>query len=214
MLRNEAYDRFKDRLFQRSFAPGQFLSQRELTVTLDMPIASIREAVRMLEQEALIRVIPQRGIQVADVDVELIRNAFGLRLIIEAAAVRQFVRSGSSSAIDHLERETLRILQTSTADITDDVLDEAFRVDELLHFTLVDALNNKLVSETHRRNQDKIRLIRLKGRYTADRLGPAMEEHLAIIRAIKARDADGAVASLEKHLMTARARGLGLEGPA
>jgi DNA-binding GntR family transcriptional regulator len=214
MQRDEAYERFKDRLFQRSFAPGQFLSQRELTVALDMPIASIRDAVRMLEQEALIKVIPQRGIQIADVDVDLIRNAFGLRLIIEAAAVRHFMRLGSPRVLDHLERETLRMLRAASGDVTDALLDEAFRVDEMLHFTLVESLGNKLVADTHRLNQDKIRLIRLKGRYTADRLGPAMEEHLAIISAIKSGDADAAVASLEKHLMTARARGLGLDEPA
>ncbi|MCA0423105.1 MAG: GntR family transcriptional regulator [Proteobacteria bacterium] len=211
MMRNEAYDRFKDRLFQREFAPGQFLSQRELTVTLDMPIASIRDAVRMLEQEALIKVIPQRGIQITDVNVELIRNAFGLRMIIEAAAVRHFIRFGSARIVEHIERETLRILRASEGEITEALLDEALRVDELLHVSLVDSLDNKLVSETHRRNQDKIRLIRLQGRFTAERIGPAMEEHLAIIRAIRSGDADAAVGSLEKHLMTARARGLGLD---
>lgn len=213
MQRDEAYDRFKVRLFQRSFAPGQFLSQRELTVALEMPIASIREAVRMLEQEALIRVIPQRGIQIADVDVDLIRNAFGLRMIIEAAAVRHYVRHGSARALEHIERETLRMLQASEGTVTDALLDEALRVDEMLHFTLVEALGNKLVADTHRLNQDKIRLIRLKGRYTADRLAPAMQEHLAIIRALKSGDADTSVASLEKHLATARARALGMDGP-
>ncbi len=210
MQRTEAYDRFKDQLFRRDFVPGQFLSQRELTLALHMPMASVREAVRMLEQEKLIKVIPQRGIQVADVDVDLIRNAFGLRVIIEGAAALHFIKHGSPRVLELIERETLRMLDASAGDVTDAVLDEAFRVDEMLHFSLVESLGNPLVAGVHRLNQDKIRLIRLKGRYTPERLGPAMEEHLAIIRELRSGNPVETLAQLERHLATARARALGM----
>jgi DNA-binding FadR family transcriptional regulator len=75
MQRVEAYDRFKGKLFRHSFAPGQFVSQRELTLALDMPIASVREAVRMLEQENLIRVIPQRGIQIEEATLQMLERS-------------------------------------------------------------------------------------------------------------------------------------------
>ena len=61
------------------------------------------------------------------------------------------------------------------------------------------------------RNSLRIRLIRLD-RVMLDEqvLGPAMEEHLALLAALRTRDPQHAVAAIDAHLTHARSRALGL----
>jgi DNA-binding GntR family transcriptional regulator len=99
MLRNEAYERFKQRLFAGDLRPGQFVSQRELTGLIGIGPGPVREALKRLESEALVNLIPQRGIQIADVNVNLIRNAFQLRLILESVATRHYALHAAAADI-------------------------------------------------------------------------------------------------------------------
>ena len=78
-LRDQAYQRFTRGLLEREIRAGQFVSQRELAEITGMPLGAIRELIPRLEADGLIRTVPQRGMQVAQVDVRLIRDAFGFR---------------------------------------------------------------------------------------------------------------------------------------
>ena len=103
MLRDKAYARFKQRLFDGDLKPGQFVSQRELCAVVDMKVGPVRDALKRLQAEALVKVIPQRGIQIADVNVKLLRDAFELRTTLELHAVRRYAQSGDLAALDAVE---------------------------------------------------------------------------------------------------------------
>ena len=74
---------------------------------------------------------------------------------------------------------------------------------------IVESVGNRIMIAAHRQNFDKIKMIRLHGR-SPRYLPLAMEEHLGVIAALKARDADKAAAALEYHLHSAERRALGL----
>lgn len=211
LLREDAYNRFKECLFARELQPGQFVSQRELADLVGVSEGPMREALKRLEAEALVRLIPQRGIQIAEINVALIRDAFGLRVALETAALRHFVRVVSDAELDALEQR-FRTLQQQIERARDpSLLDAALEADIQLHQCFIDSMDNKLISEVYRINDDKVRLIRLNRRFTFDRVLPAIEEHVAILDQIRRRDAVGAVAALERHLAISLRRSLGLE---
>src|SRR5262249_56909854 len=85
-LREKAYERFTRHLLALDIRPGQFISQRELVALTDMPLGAIREMIPRLEADGLIITVPKRGLQIANVDVKLVRNAFQLRTILEKEA--------------------------------------------------------------------------------------------------------------------------------
>ena len=87
------------------------MSQGELCELLDVPLGPTREALKRLEAESLVRLIPQRGIQIADIGVTLIHEAFEFRAVIELAAMRRFVATASDETLDELERNTTEILR-------------------------------------------------------------------------------------------------------
>jgi DNA-binding GntR family transcriptional regulator len=99
-LRWQAYERFQQQLIASRIRPGQFVSQRELAALIDLPLGAIREVIPRLEAEGLLRTAPQRGLQIANVDVKLIRNAFQLRAMIEREAAAQFAVTTTNAELD------------------------------------------------------------------------------------------------------------------
>lgn len=210
-LRELAYERFKSQLFKRNLAPGQFVSQGELCDLLDVPLAATREALKRLEAENLVRLIPQRGIQIADIGVTLIREAFQFRTIMEVAAIRSYTAEADGATLDRLEHDTRLMLArlASGKEVDVRLLDAALAVDWGMHNLIVEAMGNHILMAAHQQNFDKIRMIRLHGR-SPHYLPLAMEEHLAVIEAMRRRDPDAAAGALERHLAAAQRRALGL----
>jgi DNA-binding GntR family transcriptional regulator len=211
LMREVAYERFKAQLFKRNLVPGQFVSQGELCELLDVPLGPTREALKRLEAENLVRLIPQRGIQIADIGVTLIREAFEFRAILETAAVRRFTERADEATVGKLERDTRAMLErmANATDPDPRLLDAALQVDWGMHTLIIESMGNRILTNAHRQNFDKIRMIRLHGR-SPRYLPLAMEEHLGVLEAIRRRDADAAAAALGHHLAAAERRALGL----
>lgn len=211
LMREVAYERFKAQLFKRNLVPGQFVSQGELCELLDVPLGPTREALKRLEAESLVKLIPQRGIQITDIGVTLIREAFEFRTILECAAIRKFVTNAEDATLELLEQSTRATLvrMASARQVDSRMIDAALQVDWGMHDLIVESMGNRILTTAHHRNFDKIRMIRLHGR-SPRYLPLALEEHLAVIEAMQRRDADAAAAALEHHLACAQRRALGL----
>lgn len=211
LMREVAYERFKVQLFKRNLVPGQFVSQGELCDLLDVPLGPTREALKRLEAESLVRLIPQRGIQIADIGVTLIHEAFEFRTILELAAVRRFALEADEAVVADLEERTMAVMKRldGTGNPDPRLLDAALQVDWGMHDLIVESVGNRIMMTAHRQNFDKIRMIRLHGR-SPRYLPLAMEEHVLVIDALRRRDADAAAVALGRHLAAAERRALGL----
>lgn len=211
-LREVAYERFRERLHGGTpLRPGAFVSQRELVDLLDVPLGAVREALKRLEAEGLVTLFAQRGVQIRDVNVTLINEAFDLRIVLEREAVRRAARSTADrDALDVLRARTQAVIDVAHERIDETLLEETMQVDLALHGLILKSFDNSLAQETYRVLDDKIRLIRMNRAFIAPRVIAAMEEHLAIIDALLAGDAPAAEAALEKHLRTSWRRSLGL----
>jgi DNA-binding GntR family transcriptional regulator len=210
MLRDKAYARFKQRLFDGDLKPGQFVSQRELCQVVDMKIGPVRDALKRLQAEALVKVIPQRGIQIADVNVQLLRDAFELRATLELHAVRRYAERGDVAALDALEDKMRSIATRARRRFTAELGREFIRADLAMHQALIHDLGNALIAETYRVNADRILLMQLTNRLDADRLISAIGEHMLVIAALRRRDADAAAAALDAHLKAAQRKMMGV----
>lgn len=200
MLKEQAYRLFKKRLFAGDLKPGQFVSQRELCKIIGLPIGPVRDALKKLQAESLVRVIPQRGIHIADVNVKLVRDAFGMRSLIEAYAVRRFAAAGDVARLVAMEPQMRAVLTRAAKNFDEDLAREFIRIDFKLHDALISTLDNEIISEVYRINADRILLIRLTNRVSRERVITATKEHLKIIDALKRHDADAAAAAMEQHL--------------
>ncbi|MBT2332330.1 GntR family transcriptional regulator [Variovorax paradoxus] len=206
--RGRAYQGFRQQIIDARIRPGQFVSQRELMELLQMPLAAVRELVPRLEAAGLIKTVPKRGLQIASVDMKLIRNAWQVRAMVEREAVVNFARVASAETIERLIESHEAILERALKPRPDDALErDAQAVDWGLHDQMVDAIGNEILSEIYRVNSLHVRLIR----YDADSMRPvqvvpAMREHLEFLHALAARDADAALAHMMSHIEQSKHR--------
>lgn len=207
-LRAQAYDRFTAKVLAGELRPGQFVSQRELVKLLDIPLGAVREMIPRLEGARLIVTVPKRGLQIAQVDLKLIRNAFHIRSMIEREAVAHFVQSASDEEIAAIEQAHRAVLERARSGRKDARLAaDAQAVDWGLHDRMVDAMGNEILSEIYRVNSLHVRMIRLDAHLVRPhRILPAMEEHLAFIERLKVRDVEGAVREMARHIDSSRQR--------
>jgi DNA-binding GntR family transcriptional regulator len=205
------YDRFCQALFDRRLRPGQFVSQRELVALLGLSIGALRELLPRLQSEGLLRVMAQRGIMIPQIDLPMIRDAFQFRLTIEREAVLTAVQRMPDAMI--AEQRALHADVVDAAGVHCDaaLLKRAQRIDDRFHALLVRETGNALLVQAHAVNVIRIRLIELdRISLTANVLFETFRSHLEIIEGIAARDAEAAVAALERHLLKARERALTL----
>ncbi|TBF28458.1 GntR family transcriptional regulator (plasmid) [Rhizobium leguminosarum] len=208
-LREKAYESFTRHLLARDVRPGQFVSQRRLVELTGLTLGAIRELIPRLEAEGLIKTVPQRGLQIAHIDLNLIREAFQLRVFLEKEAVALFTRSASDETIARLLKQHRDIADAiRNGDGSHELEVHAQAVDWGMHDAFIDALGNTIISNAYRVNSIKMRLIS-QDRFRIDgHVGPVMVEHLKVLEAIERRSAEDAVNSLVAHINHARDRAL------
>ncbi|MDP5219038.1 GntR family transcriptional regulator [Ruegeria sp. 2205SS24-7] len=210
-LRDHAYSSFTDMLLARDIQPGQFVSQRELVQLTGFPLGAIREMIPRLEADGLIRTSPQRGLQVLSIDLDLIRNAFQLRQIIEGEAFGHFCGHASDADLQRIHDEHTAIRAEAVQGVTPDLLERAQHMDWAFHDHVVDHMGNQIISDIHRVNAIKIRLIRnADTRMLPDHVIWVMDMHLSVICALLARDKAATLEAIRAHIESSRQRALGI----
>ncbi|WP_266033404.1 GntR family transcriptional regulator [Brucella intermedia] len=207
--RHRAYESFTKLLLAGEFQPGQFVSQRQLVNVTGLPLGAIRELIPRLEVEGLIKTVPQRGLQIAHIDLNLIREAFQFRLFIEREAVAVFCQEAPAELLQSLRKEHEETLdQAKVTGETPELEKKAQMIDWNLHDEIVGWLNNEIIWRAYRTNTIKTRLISQERFRIAGRVIPVMEEHLKVLEAIETRNPQLAMDAITVHINNARSLAL------
>jgi DNA-binding GntR family transcriptional regulator len=210
-LREQAYVGYTRSLLANEIKPGQLITQRELVAITGLPLGAIRELVPRLEAEGLIRTAPHRGMQVPQVDINLVRNAFQFRLFLEEAAVRIFARSAPADLIAAIRKRHEAVLARRDAGEDAGLMEEAEATDLMLHEAVIDHLGNEIITNAYRVNWIKIKLISLaETRLYVTMIPQVMGEHMKIIEAIERRDEEAAARAMADHIGIAKQRAVSI----
>jgi DNA-binding GntR family transcriptional regulator len=211
-LSNLAYERFMAALFERRLTPGASLSQNELVRILDVPVAPLRDALRVLQAEGLVTIHARSGIELAKPDFSMIRNTYQLRTILERAAIRNFAEVAPRDLLEDLAGCQQAVIDSVRGREVGVAGAQAVeRIDFGLHMHVMACLQNPLIQATYRQAHSFDRLIRLDRafRLSAPLVIRTMTEHLDMLAACLKRDPDAAEAALELHFARAMQRAMG-----
>ena len=211
LLSDVAYSRILEILFERRLPAGAFVSQKELVEMTGVPIAPLRDALRVLEAEGIVRIQPRSGIQFVKPGLELTRATYQFRGIIEASAVAVYADTGDEAEIAEIERRhRLAIEVIEVEGLTAATRTEVDALESLLHNAIIASLGNPLIDTSYRRIHNYLRLVRLDRKMTPPLALRSLREHIAIIEACRRRDPARAVAALQTHFANALQRNMGL----
>jgi DNA-binding GntR family transcriptional regulator len=210
-LSDLAYARILENLFDRRLPAGAFVSQNELVKLLGIPVAPLRDALRMLEGEGILTIHPRSGIQFVKPGLELTKSTYQYRTILERAAVRVFAEFGDEDLIREIGERHRQVLGEIEANGLDQgIIDELEVLEKLLHNAIIDVLRNPLIDTSYRRMHNYLRLVRLDRKLTVPLAQRSIREHLEIIEACEVRDPDRAEAALLAHFNAALQRHMGM----
>jgi DNA-binding GntR family transcriptional regulator len=198
-------------LFDRRISTGAFVSQNELVDLLGVPIAPLRDALKLLEAEGIVTIHPRSGIQFVKPGFEIARATFQYRIILERPAAAAYAQTAEDAELSELEERHLAVLDNlERQGLTDAIRAETEALELLLHNAIIRALLNPLIERAYKRLHNYVRLIRLERRVTAPLVQRSLNEHLAIVAACRSHDSEAAATAAQDHLNAALQRNLGL----
>lgn len=194
-LSDKAYQLIRHKIITLELPPLTSIDEQALMEDLQLGRTPIREALQRLAAEDLVFFAPRRGIFVSEISITDLQKIFEARMVLEGfcarlaaqrATAEQLARmDGIVNGLEHVEGAGARALMA---------------VDEAFHEWLYEAADNKFVADTLRRlHALSFRLWHL----VLDRLGnvrEAMEQHVEIADAVKARDGTRAEVLIQRHI--------------
>ena len=91
-------------IVENEFKPGQKLREVDLAAAFGVSRASVREALRLVEREGLVTILPQRGAQVTALSVDEVQDIFEIRAHLMGLACHRLVEALPSDKTVELER--------------------------------------------------------------------------------------------------------------
>jgi len=102
-LRQQVLEELRQSIIAGRLNPGERLIERELISMMGVSRTVIREALRQLESEGLIAIIPNKGPVVRELTLEEARDLYSIRAVLEGLAARLFVENASDAEVQTLQ---------------------------------------------------------------------------------------------------------------
>jgi len=112
-VQRHVYDHVVDHICNGSFTPGSKISDREIAKVLGVSHMSVREAFGSLEENGWIRRVPQRGAYIRELTLKEVEEAFILREVVEATAVRILIGTLTAEQLSELDA-TVAMLEAAS----------------------------------------------------------------------------------------------------
>jgi DNA-binding GntR family transcriptional regulator len=196
LLRDKVVDALRQAILAGALAPGQRLTERELTELTGVSRTSVREALRRLQAEGLVEESPSRGLRVTIPTADEVEQVFEVRAELEPMAVRLFVARASDEEVEALASVTGELSPGRGSN--KDVLD---RFDQIL----LTGCGNPVLAELLGGLYSRIHAVRRISAATPGRVAVLRQEFTDLIEAIRSRSADDAAAVARRHVAAARA---------
>jgi len=167
--------------------PGARLRQEELAELFRTSRIPVREALRALEYEGLVRSEPHRGFTVTSLDADDVEEVYDLRTVLESHAIRLAVPLLTDEDLEELEHLSSSMREATTPD-------DQLAAREAFYLRLYSVTGRpRLVGLIARLRQEVARALR----WPTVQHSPSMHEQF--FEAIRTGDAERAVAQLAAH---------------
>jgi len=195
-LRDVVFRTLREAILQGELKPGERLMEIQLANRLGVSRTPIREAIRMLELEGLVIMIPRKGAIVAEITEKNLIDVLEVRRVLEQLAAElaaERINDESIAALEKAASEFERKLKNGS-------VNEIARADEAFHYIIHESAGNQkllLLLKNFREQMYRYRVEYLKQKDQYDKL---IEEHRMIYQKIAEHDQQGAAKAMFTHI--------------
>ncbi|EIM96365.1 GntR family transcriptional regulator [Paraburkholderia hospita] len=199
-LHDTVVDRLQQLIVDGTLPPGTKLIERELCQFLAISRTPLREALKALEVDGLIEIIPNRGAFVRTMSELELRENFELVSGLEAF-------SGELACERITEQEISEIRSLHFAMLACRARSDLagyYERNQAIHDRINEAARNQALRSVYIGLNRRLQAARFRSNFQADKWDHAIEEHTLILRALEARDGKRLSALLRQHLLAKR----------
>jgi DNA-binding GntR family transcriptional regulator len=198
-LRELVFENIRQAIVKGIFAPGERLMEIQLADDLGVSRTPVREAIRKLELEGFVVMIPRRGTYVANLSIKDINDVYEIRISLDVLAAGLAAERIEPEELEELNRLLLEISEAAKTG----PMEKIVKLDTAFHDVLYKASRNDRLRNIINNLREQITGIRGTSMRYPGRLADTLEEHRALVDSIAARDSERAQAAARIHLENA-----------
>ena len=195
-LRDVVFNTLRRAILRGELKPGERLMEIQLANKLGVSRTPIREAIRKLELEGLVLMIPRKGAEVAEITEKNLRDVLEVRCALEELGVQL--------VCDRIDKEGIQKLHEA-ADHFRDVLDsdditQIAQADEAFHDVIFEATGNARLIQLLNNLREQMYRYRIEYLKKRECYPQLLSEHQGIIEAIEGHDKENATKITVVHI--------------
>ena len=198
-LRGRVFHRIRDDILSGKYQEHEELKEVAIGEEMGVSRTPVREALRQLELEGLVQIIPNRGAFVTGIQAKDVRDIYMIRALLEGLCARWACENITKEQIEAME-ENVYLAEFHAGK---GHMEQMAELDNQFHHILYDACNSKILEHSLIDYHDYVLRIRRKTRSTIERSTQSNKEHRGIMEAIKAGNADLAERLADEHMKSA-----------
>jgi DNA-binding GntR family transcriptional regulator len=206
VLRHSVTESIRNAILARRFQPGDRLPERELCEMTGVSRTLVREALRQLETERLIKVIPHRGPVVETITPEQADGIYRVREELEGLASQLFAERATPDQLKALKKAYVELRSSHTQ--TDGL--KQLKAKNNFYRCLLDGAGNEALSNSLRLLNSQIMLLRSMSMAAPGRADKSLAELGELLKALEAKDEKAARKLGGRHARNAAAVAIGL----
>ncbi len=195
-----AYNHLESAILTGKLKPRERLVEKGLAERLGMSRASIREALRRLEERGMVRILPRRGAVVSDISPLDVENIYAVRIHLEVF--------GARLAAQHISREGLRRvaeLEAAHAKLAGDGdIRVLMQANDRFHDAIYAATENPCLVELIQQLRRQVHMIRFNAWALPEQIARSLAEHRRIMETLGRGDGDGLAELTQRHIQVAK----------
>jgi DNA-binding GntR family transcriptional regulator len=199
-LHDEVAAKLRERIFAGDLAPGRFIDEPALCAELSISRTPLREALKVLAAEGLVRHEPRRGCFVSEITERDLDEIFPVIALLEGRCAFEAANNATDADLLALEQLHDRLQRSAKAKR----ITEYYETNFAIHEAIIVLANNRWLAQVIGDLRKIVKLARLQQLHAPGRLEQSLSEHMAVYAALKARDAEGAEAAMRTHLTRQR----------
>ena len=192
-----AYEQIRAKIVTLALAPNTAINDQELAAELDMGVAPVQEALKLLVHDNLVVTTPRHGLYIADINLQDLERISEMRLALEGLCAR--LAASRATPDDLVVLDALRQEQSVTS--SDDTR-RLFELDHKFHQALARAAHNVYLANTLERFFGLSQRLWYLALPHLGFLPSAVEQHLGLVEAVRAGDADRAEQVMREHVQS------------
>lgn len=197
-LREVVFNTLRYAILHGELKPGERLMEVKLADTLGVSRTPVREALKLLESEGLVVMIPRKGAVVAPIDEKTMEDVMVIRRTLEELAVKLACDTITDTQLQELKEVT----EQMELAIDKNELDKITDLDVKFHDIIITATGNRKLTQLLNELREQMYRYRLEYvKYEKDHM-TITKEHRAIIMSIEEKDPSLARKMVKKHIET------------